>query len=70
MRTGKVKNFDGSRGFGFILPDDGGDAGDVFFHISAVRSGDVIARYATVEFEIGTDPRNGKTRAVRVQAAG
>ena len=51
--TGTVKWFNGNKGFGFIVPDDGGD--DLFVHHSEIKS----EGYASlnegqkVEFEIG-----------------
>jgi CspA family cold shock protein len=64
MPTGKIKMFNEDKGFGFITPDDGGV--DVFFHVSALRGGDEATRGKVVTFEIGVDPKSGKTKAVSV----
>jgi CspA family cold shock protein len=64
MPTGTIKLFNEDRGFGFIKPDDGG--GDVFFHVSALREGDEIAKDKAVSFEVGVDKKSGKTKAVSV----
>lgn len=68
MATGKVKWFNGQKGFGFIAPDDGGQ--DVFVHISAVeRSGlNSLSDGQAVSFEVQTDPRKGKPAAVNLKA--
>ena len=62
MPNGKIKMFNNDRGFGFI--NDGGT--DVFFHLSALREGDEIAVGKAVTFEIGVDPKSGKSKAVSV----
>ena len=64
MPKGIIKMFNNEKGFGFIRPDDGGN--DVFFHESALREGDEITRDKAVSFEMGTDPKTGKTKAVSV----
>jgi len=70
MATGKIKRLVMDRGFGFI--QEAGSSADVFFHKDAVTSGgfDSLAEGQSVEFEMGTDPRNpGRTRAVNVRLA-
>ena len=67
MATGTVKWFNGQKGFGFIIPDDGGK--DVFVHISAVeRSGfKTLNEGQKVSYELETN--RGKTAAVNIQNA-
>jgi CspA family cold shock protein len=66
MITGKIKMFDGKRGFGFISRDDG--EADVFLHIGAVADDcdDPIVG-DRCEFLIEENQRNGKLRAVNVR---
>ena len=64
MPMGKIKRFNEDKGFGFIKPDDGG--ADVFFHVSGLREGDEITIGKAVTFEMGVDPKSGKSKAVSV----
>ena len=50
--TGTVKWFDSSKGFGFIVPDDGGN--DLFVHHSEIKTtGDpILDEGQKVEFEV------------------
>jgi cold shock protein len=64
MPQGKIKMFNEDKGFGFIKPDDGGN--DVFFHVSGLREGDDVAVGTAVKFEMGADPKTGKSKAVSV----
>jgi cold shock protein len=52
MPSGTVKSFDAARGFGFIVPDDGGH--DVFVHISAVKRAGIgeLLEGASVTFDL------------------
>jgi cold shock CspA family protein len=61
MPQGTVKMF---RGFGFIAPDEGG--ADIFFHESSLREGDVVEKGTAVTYEMGTDAKTGRSKAVRV----
>jgi CspA family cold shock protein len=64
MPSGKIKIFNEDKGFGFIKPDDGSN--DVFFHVSGLREGDDVTVGKAVTFEIGVDPKSGKSKAISV----
>ena len=69
MQNGTVKWFNGTKGFGFIQPDDGG--ADVFVHISAVERAGMtnLQEGQKVGFELERDARSGKVAAAQLQAA-
>lgn len=69
MTTGTVKWFNGTKGFGFIQPDDGGN--DVFVHISAVERAGMASLHEgqKVSFELQRDARSGKMAAADLRAA-
>jgi cold shock protein len=62
VQTGTVKWFDSTKGFGFILPDDGSK--DVFVHVSAVHHSGLnsLQEGQKVEYELVVD-QTGKTAA-------
>jgi cold shock protein len=68
MATGTVKWFNGTKGFGFIQPDQGGT--DVFVHVSAVeRSGmNNIVEGQKLNYEVVRDTKTGKMAAENLQA--
>ncbi len=64
MRSGEIKFYNPTKGFGFITDDKGGD---VFFHVSAVADRRDLDRGDRVEFESAEGERGPKaTRVVPV----
>ncbi len=66
-RTGTVKFFDRDRGFGFIVPQDGGN--DVFVHVTAVQNAGIpyLKEEMQVSFEIQNDSRGRGEQAIVLQ---
>ena len=67
MPTGTVKWFNGTKGYGFIQPDEGG--ADVFVHISAVERAGLrsLNEGQKVTYELERDKRSGKMSAGNLQ---
>lgn len=65
MATGKVKFFNGQKGFGFIQPDEGGP--DVFVHVTALESAGIgnLVEGQKVKFEVITE--RGKKAASNLE---
>ena len=67
VTSGKVKWFNNAKGYGFVLPEEGGE--DLFVHYSAIQ----MEGYKTlkagqeVQFEIAEGPKG--LHAVNIQAA-
>lgn len=61
MPTGKVKWFDPKKGYGFIVPDDGGR--DLFVHITAVQKAGYtdLVQGVRVSYEIRPDREGNPT---------
>lgn len=68
MSKGTVKWFNGTKGYGFIQPTNGG--ADVFVHISAVERAGLreLREGQEVEYEIEVG-RNGKSAAENLRVA-
>lgn len=66
-QRGKVKWFNNQKGFGFIVPDEGGK--DVFVHISAVEQAGLrtLNEGQAVEFEL--QENRGRMAAVNLKTS-
>jgi cold shock protein len=66
MPTGRVKFFNTDRGFGFLMPDNGGP--DVFVHVHEVEAAGMKMLIAgqVVAYEIGP-ARDGRSKAINLR---
>jgi len=53
--TGKIKFYNNTKGYGFIVPDEGGP--EVFFHFSGLAEGYSPTLDGKVSFEMGTNKK-------------
>lgn len=69
MATGTVKWFNTQKGFGFIVPDEGGP--DIFVHITAVEQAGLrtLNEGQKVTYDIHVDDKRGKSSATNIKAA-
>jgi CspA family cold shock protein len=65
-QQGVVKFFNGERGYGFIMPDDGG--GDVFVLITAVESAGLksLNEGQRISFDVEPDKKGKGPKAVNL----
>jgi cold shock protein len=66
MPTGKVKWYNGQKGFGFIEPDDGGK--DVFVHVSALDRANIsnLPDGQALSYVLEKDSRSGRESAAQL----
>ncbi len=65
-QTGTVKWFNPTKGFGFIVPDDGGS--DVFVHISAVEKAGLNGLFEGQKLEFELQENRGKQAAANLKS--
>jgi CspA family cold shock protein len=64
MMTGSVKRFNNAKGYGFIVPESGGE--DVFVHYSTIDGAGfkTLKEGQTVKYEASESPRGVQTTRV------
>lgn len=67
MATGTVKWFNPEKGYGFIVPDEGGK--DVFVHITAVEAAGLKTLDEGQKVEFDLEENRGKQAAGNLKAA-
>jgi len=65
--NGRVKTWNDEKGFGFIIPEDGGN--DIFVHRSALSDGNVLVKDTPVLYELTWNAQKNKYAAVKVMGA-
>jgi len=66
MSFGTVKWFNKIKGYGFIVPDDGGE--DVFVHVTVLEKAGIRRLNEEQKVEYETEIKEGRLRAVSVEA--
>ena len=67
MATGTVKWFNATKGFGFIMPQDGGN--DVFVHITAVQAAGLQGLNDGQKVSYEVEMERGKAAATNLRLA-
>jgi CspA family cold shock protein len=68
-KTGTVKWFNDSKGYGFIAPDGGGE--DLFAHFREIRGDGFrsLAENQRVQFDVAQGPRGAQATNIQMVAA-
>jgi cold-shock DNA-binding protein family len=65
MSSGIVKWFNKTKGYGFILPDDGGE--DVFVHVTVLEKTGTRYLEEGQPLHFETEIKNGRLRAISIE---
>lgn len=67
MSSGTVKWFNATKGYGFIMPEDGGK--DVFVHVTAVQAAGLRGLNEGQKVNFDVTMERGKSSAVNLKVA-